>query len=138
MVVFDAADLVVVCRNRGGDLMTPTHLQKQLGIAPAMALQANSLAIVALTVGCIFFGWLNDRFSSGLIFIAGSIGLGGGIRVLSRCCGRSIVVADPLPWFGFFVGLSGLSLCHGKCLSTGNPFFRPLFSYNLSYAILAD
>jgi MFS family permease len=58
-------------------LMTPTYLQKQLGIAPAMALQANSLAIVALTVGCIFFGWLNDRFSSGLIFIAGSIGLGG-------------------------------------------------------------
>ena len=118
-------------------LMTPTYLQKQLGIAPAMALQANSLAIVALTVGCIFFGWLNDRFSSGLIFIAGSIGLGGAAYAFYHG-----VVADQslllilYPLVGFFVGIVGaVPYVMVNAFPPAIRFSGLSFSYNLSYAI---
>jgi MFS family permease len=87
-------------------LMTPTYLQKQLAIAPTAALQANSLATVTLTLGCIFFGWLNDRINSGLVFIVGSIGLAVTTYVFYHG-----VAADPslllvlYPLVGFFVGI---------------------------------
>ena len=50
-------------------LMTPTLLQKLYAVTPLQSLQANSLAIVALTVGAIFWGWLNDRINSGVVFM---------------------------------------------------------------------
>jgi MFS family permease len=118
-------------------LMTPTYLQKQLGIAPAAALQANSLAIVALTMGCIFFGWLNDRFSSGLIFIVGSLGLG-----LSTYAFYHGVVADhallPVlyPIVGFFVGIVGaVPYVMVNAFPPAIRFSGLSFSYNLAYAI---
>ena len=118
-------------------LMTPTYLQKQLAIAPAVALQANSLAIVALTVGCIFFGWLNDRFSRGLIFIVGSIGLGGSAYAFYHG-----VVADhallPIlyPLVGFFVGIVGaVPYVMVNAFPPAIRFSGLSFSYNLSYAI---
>ncbi len=118
-------------------LMTPTYLQKQLAIAPAVALQANSLAIVALTVGCIFFGWLNDRFSCGLIFIVGSIGLG-----VSAYAFYHGVVADhallPIlyPLVGFFVGIVGaVPYVMVNAFPPAIRFSGLSFSYNLSYAI---
>ncbi|MDN6633350.1 MAG: MFS transporter, partial [Enterobacterales bacterium] len=50
-------------------LMTPTYLQKQFGISPALALQANCLATIALTVGCVIAGRLIDRFGASKPFI---------------------------------------------------------------------
>ena len=41
-------------------LMTPTYLQKVHGISPADAPDRQLLAIVALTLGCIFYGRLID------------------------------------------------------------------------------
>lgn len=118
-------------------LMTPTYLQKQLAIAPAAALQANSLAIVALTIGCIFFGWLNDRFNSGLIFILGSIGLG-----LSVYAFYHGVTADPTllpvlyPLAGFFVGIVGaVPYVMVNAFPPAIRFTGLSFSYNLAYAI---
>jgi len=118
-------------------LMTPTYLQKQLGIAPAAALQANSLAIVTLTMGCIFFGWLNDRYSSGLIFIMGSFGLG-----LSAYAFYHGVVADhallPVlyPVVGFFVGIVGaVPYVMVNAFPPAIRFSGLSFSYNLAYAI---
>ena len=128
--VLSAAIVVVI-------LMTPTYLQKQLAIAPTAALQANSLAIVALTIGCIFFGWLNDRFSSGLIFIGGSIGL-----ALSAYTFYHGVVADPsllfvlYPLVGFFVGIVGaVPYVMVNAFPPAIRFSGLSFSYNLSYAI---
>ncbi|MDN6115983.1 MAG: MFS transporter, partial [Enterobacterales bacterium] len=54
-------------------LMTPTYLQKQFGISPALALQANCLATIALTVGCVIAGRLIDRFGASKTFIVGSL-----------------------------------------------------------------
>jgi len=52
--VLSAAIVVVI-------LFTPTYLQKQFSVPPALALQANSLAIIALTLGCVVFGIAADR-----------------------------------------------------------------------------
>jgi len=45
-------------------LMTPTLLQSLYGIAPTTALEANCVATLALTLGCLLFGWLYDRIGA--------------------------------------------------------------------------
>ncbi len=54
-------------------LMTPTVLQTVYGFTPKVALQANSLAIVFLSFGCIGAGALADRFGAGKVFVLGSL-----------------------------------------------------------------
>src|SRR6187402_3552203 len=66
--VLSAAIVVVI-------LFTPTYLQTVFKIAPKVSLQANSVAIVCLTVGCVVFGWLADRVGSKLALSVGSLGL---------------------------------------------------------------
>ena len=56
-------------------LMTPTVLQTVYGFTPSVALQANSLAIVFLTLGCVGAGKLVDRFGAGRVFVVGSLAL---------------------------------------------------------------
>src|SRR3546814_16107656 len=53
-------------------LMTPTVLQTVYHFSPTIALQANSLAIVFLSFGCIGSGVLADRFGAGRVFVFGS------------------------------------------------------------------
>src|SRR3546814_14081424 len=52
--------------------MTPTVLQTVYHFSPTIALQANSLAIVFLSFGCIGSGVLADRFGAGRVFVFGS------------------------------------------------------------------
>lgn len=118
-------------------LMTPTYLQKQLGVSPTDALQANSLAIVALTIGAIFWGWLNDHINSGITFIVGSIGL-----AISTYVFYHGVWADPsqlkvlYPLVGFFVGIVGaVPFVMVNAFPPAIRFSGLSFSYNLSYAI---
>ncbi|OJH37626.1 MFS transporter [Cystobacter ferrugineus] len=54
-------------------LMTPTLMQKLHGIAPAVALRANSLATLSLTLGAVLFGLAVDRFGAGRALAAGSL-----------------------------------------------------------------
>lgn len=118
-------------------LMTPTYLQKQLAVSPTDALQANSLAIVALTIGAIFWGWLNDHINSGITFIVGSIGL-----AISTYVFYHGVWADPsqlkvlYPLVGFFVGIVGaVPFVMVNAFPPAIRFSGLSFSYNLSYAI---
>ncbi len=53
--------------------MTPTYLQKQFNVPPELALQANSLAIIALVIGCVVAGLAIDRFGASKTFIVGSL-----------------------------------------------------------------
>jgi nitrate/nitrite transporter NarK len=46
-------------------LMTPTVLQTVYHFSPTTSLQANSVAIVFLSIGCIVSGALADRFGAG-------------------------------------------------------------------------
>ncbi|RXZ45119.1 MFS transporter [Crenobacter cavernae] len=118
-------------------LMTPTYLQKQFGIAPALALKANSLAIVCLTAGCIVAGMVVDRLGAGKTFIGGSVLLAASsysfysslatapeqLFPLYALAGFSVGIVGAVPWvmvraFPAVVRFSGLS-----------------FSYNLAYAV---
>lgn len=58
-------------------LMTPTYLQKQFGIAPALTLQANSIATIMLIAGCIVAGLSADRFGASKTLVVGSVLLAG-------------------------------------------------------------
>ncbi|MDH4286943.1 MAG: MFS transporter, partial [Gallionella sp.] len=57
-------------------LMTPTLVQKLYGIPAAIALQANSIATLALCFGCVVFGALADRFGAGRVLVGGCALLG--------------------------------------------------------------
>jgi predicted MFS family arabinose efflux permease len=118
-------------------LMTPTYLQKVYAVTPTHALQANSLAIIALTLGCIVAGRLIDRLGSGLTFMGGSLllawsswnfytGLQSGtdpLLVNYALAGFCVGIVGAVPYvmvnaFPAVVRFSGLS-----------------FSYNVAYAI---
>jgi MFS family permease len=57
-------------------LMTPALLEKMYSVEAVVALRANSLAALALTAGCVFVGWLTDRFGPGTVLTVGSPLLG--------------------------------------------------------------
>ena len=118
-------------------LMTPTYLQKQFGFTPVQALEANSMAIIALTAGCILAGKLIDRFGSGPAFFYGSLFLG-----LSSWTFYHSLEAHP-QWLVPLYMLAGLSV--GIVGAVPYVMFHAFpavvrfsgisFSYNLAYAI---
>ena len=119
-------------------LMTPTvFLQKMLGFTPSLALQASSVAIVFLSIGCIAAGALADRFGAGTVFTVGSLALG----VSSWTMYHSLQVHPD--WLFPLYGLTGLLVgVIGAVPYVMVKAFPPVvrftglsFSYNLAYAI---
>ncbi|ALP39774.1 MFS transporter [Aeromonas schubertii] len=118
-------------------LMTPTYLQKIHAIAPADALQANSLAILALTAGCIFYGRLCDAIGSGRTFLLGSALLAISVTLFYHglAAGRGDMVTHYM-LAGFAVGIVG-AVPH-VMVNAFPPVVRfsgLSFSYNVAYAI---
>ncbi|MBS1155032.1 MAG: L-Proline/Glycine betaine transporter ProP [Proteobacteria bacterium] len=118
-------------------LMTPTYLQKQFGFTAVQALQANSMAIIGLTIGCILFGKLIDRFGAGPTFVFGSLFLG----VNSWTFYHSLT-AHPewlVPLYtltGLSVGIVGaVAYVMYHAFPAAVRFSGISFSYNLAYAI---
>ncbi|MFF7707337.1 MFS transporter [Pseudomonas sp. NPDC007930] len=118
-------------------LMTPTLLQKLFGFSPKEALQANSLAIVFLSLGCIGAGRLADRFGAGRVFALGSLGLGVCTWVLYHGLGEHPQWLFPLySLTGLFVGTIGaVPYVMVKAFPPVVRFSGLSFSYNLAYAI---
>lgn len=118
-------------------LMTPTLLQTQYSFSAAVALRANSLAIVFLTVGCIISGSLSDRFGSGRIFLIGGALLG----IISWTMYASLKTHPE--WLFPLYALAGLSVgvigSVPRVMVLAFPaevrFSGLSFSYNLAYAI---
>jgi MFS family permease len=54
-------------------LLTPSILQTQFKYSASDALDANSIAIVSLTFGCIFWGWLADRIGAYRVLLLGAV-----------------------------------------------------------------
>ena len=118
-------------------LMTPTLIQKLYGIPAVTALQANSVATLFLSIGCIVFGALADKFGAGRVLALGCIALGASSWLLYQRLGVApddIYMAYAL--CGFFVGVIGV------IPSTAVQAFPPVvrfsglsFSYNVAYAI---
>ncbi|MBI5006389.1 MAG: MFS transporter [Nitrosomonadales bacterium] len=118
-------------------LMTPTLIQKLYAIPAVTALQANSVATLFLSIGCIVFGALADRFGAGRVLALGCIALGASSWLLYQRLG---LAPDDIYWAyalcGFFVGVIGV------VPSTAVQAFPPVvrfsglsFSYNVAYAI---
>ncbi|MFP8968031.1 MFS transporter [Pokkaliibacter sp. CJK22405] len=118
-------------------LMTPTLLQKLAHLPAQTTLFANSMAIIAVIVGCMVSGALADRFGSGPVLFIFSAGMG-----ISYWWFYSTVLTDPTHLVamyivvGFFVGLTGVVPAIAVSSFPAAVRFTGLsFSYNLAYAI---
>jgi MFS family permease len=128
--VLSAAIVVVI-------LFTPTYLQKQYGVAPALALEANSLAIVTLTLGAVAFGAASDRFGTRATLAVGCLGLlASSYLFFSRLPGSPATLCTSYAVCGFFVGSVG-AIPHVLVRAFPPPlrFSGLSFSYNVAYAI---
>jgi len=118
-------------------LMTPALLQKTYGVPAAVALRANILAALALTVGCVLAGRMTDRFGPGKLLMFGCPLLGAATYLL--------YTAGTLnPWLTTSLyALAGLTVGTVAVvpyimIAVFPPAIRfsgISFSYNLAYAI---
>ena len=118
-------------------LISPVWLQKQYGLAPALTLQANSVATIMLCLGCLLAGFIVDRVGASKTFIVGSI-------LLACSSGLFYHLAGTHSQYLFLLyGLVGL--CVGVVGAVPYVMVRAFpaevrftgisFSYNVSYAI---
>ena len=118
-------------------LMTPTVLQTVYGFPATTSLQANSLAIVFLSLGCIASGALADRYGAGKVFVVGCAAL----LVTSWTFYHSLLQHPDwlFPLYalsGLFVGTIGaVPYVMVKAFPPVIRFSGLSFSYNLAYAI---
>lgn len=103
-----AADLVLSAAIVVVILMAPTYLQKVHAFTPTVALQANLLAVLSLTIGCMVMGYLADRFGAAwcclvvvccwrlLRALLSAVGHRSGLALLALCVA------------GLFVGIVGV------------------------------
>jgi MFS family permease len=118
-------------------LMTPTLLQTQHGFTAAVALQANSVAIICLSIGCVLAGMLADRIGPARTFIGGGV-----LLLLTSAIFYGSLHSHPglmLPLYalsGLFVGMIGaIPLVMVRAFPAVVRFSGLSFAYNLAYAI---
>ncbi|KNC88131.1 MFS transporter [Trabulsiella odontotermitis] len=118
-------------------LMSPVWLQKQYGFAPALTLQANSIATVMLCFGCLIAGLAADRFGSGLTLIVGSLLLVAASWAFYHGVGLHPELLMPLYGLvGLCVGVVGaVPYVMVRAFPAEVRFTGISFSYNVSYAI---
>lgn len=118
-------------------LMTPTLVQKLFAIPASTALQANSIATLSLSIGCILFGSLADRFGAGRVLAIGCVGLGATSWLLYQQLAVSPENINALyALCGFFVGVIGV--VPSAAVMSFPPVVRfsgLSFSYNVAYAV---
>ncbi len=119
-------------------LMTPTLLQKLYAIPASVTLQANSIATLFLSLGCIFFGALADRFGAGRMLVIGCAMLGFTAALFYQQMSVAPQHINGLyALCGFFVGVIGI--VPGVAVKAFPPevrFSGLSFSYNVAYAVL--
>lgn len=118
-------------------LMSPVWLQKQYGLAPALTLQANSVATIMLCIGCLLAGLAADRFGASRTFIVGSILLACTSGVFYRFAGTHPEHLSLLYGLaGLGVGVVGaVPYVMVRAFPAEVRFTGISFSYNVSYAI---
>lgn len=119
-------------------LMTPSLLQSPAyGFSALQALNANALAIVLASVGCVLAGLAADRWGVGRVYV-----FGGGFLLFSSGLFYSQVAAHP-QWLLPLYGLAGLGagvlgaipLLMVRAFAPAVRFSGLSFSYNLAYAV---
>ncbi|MGJ7508512.1 MFS transporter [Variovorax sp. GT1P44] len=128
--VLSAAIVVVV-------LFTPTYLQKVHHVPPALALEANAVATLMLTLGCILVGWACDRIGTRAVMLIGW----GGLLVTTYLFYTSLPgTPTSLVWHyglvGLFVGtIATVPIAGVRAFPAPVRFSGLSFAYNMSYAI---
>jgi len=118
-------------------LMTPTLVQKLYAIPAAAALQANSIATLFLSLGCVVFGALADRHGAGRVLMVGCAMMG----VTSALFYQQMPSApqninELYALCGFFVGVIGVVPSVAvKAFPPVVRFSGLSFSYNVAYAV---
>lgn len=118
-------------------LMTPTLVQKLYAIPAATALQANSIATLFLSLGCVVFGALSDRYGAGRVLVGGCVML----AITSMFFYQQMAVApqhinEMYALCGFFVGVIGVIPSTAVMAFPAAVRFSGLsFSYNVAYAV---
>jgi MFS transporter, MHS family, proline/betaine transporter len=128
--VLTAAIVVVI-------LMTPTLLAHLYAIAPAATLSANTLATVTLSLGCVVFGRLADRFGAARTFALGCLALLAATYALYLGTARA-TEALPLLYAvaGFCVGAIGIvPTLLVRLFPPAVRFSGISFAYNVAYAV---
>jgi MFS family permease len=118
-------------------LMTPALLEKLYHVSVVAALQANSFATVALTIGCVLAGWLTDRFGPSRVLLVGCP-----LLALVAYLFYTGVAVRPdylLPLYALAGLCVGIVAVVPYVMTTAFPpairFTGVSFSYNLAYAI---
>ncbi len=118
-------------------LMTPTLVQKLYAIPAAVALQANSIATLFLSLGCIVFGALADRYGAGRVLMVGCTMLGlSSALFYQQMQSAPQNINELYALCGFCVGVIGV--VPGVAVKAFPPAVRfsgLSFSYNVAYAV---
>ncbi|MDM0045431.1 MFS transporter [Variovorax dokdonensis] len=128
--VLSAAIVVVV-------LYTPTYLQKVHHVPATLALQANCLATLTLTLGCILVGWATDRFGTRAVMLVGWAGLfASSYLFYTSLPGNSASLVWQYGLVGLFVGtIATVPIAGVRAFPAAVRFSGLSFAYNMSYAI---
>lgn len=118
-------------------LLTPNIMETQHHYDRGEALLANSIAIVFLTLGCIFWGWLADRIGSYRVLLIGALALAASSYVFYHALPADVLHTTALySLTGFALG----SVAVVPMILVG--LFPPAvrysgfsFSYNVAYSI---
>lgn len=118
-------------------LMTPALLGKMPQIGAGLALQANCLAVISLSIGCVLTGSLTDRFGNGPVLTVGALLLAVGCHLF-----YGGIAANPgwlFPGYGLLglaVGVIAAVPCIMVRAFPASVRFSGLsLSYNLAYAV---
>jgi predicted MFS family arabinose efflux permease len=118
-------------------LMTPALLENRFHIDPAIAMEANSVATLCLTIGCVVAGSLAGRFGTARTIFFGLLILGASYFMLFQHLGDDL--ASLLPRYavaGFFVGtVAAIPVAMVNAFPPVIRFSGISFSYNISYAV---
>lgn len=118
-------------------LFTPTYLQQIHRVPAALALQANSIATLTLTFGCLVYGWACDRFGTRATMVVGFTALfiaSYAFYLSLPAPPGTLIIAYGL--IGFFVGVvTTVPIVAVSSFPAAVRFSGLSFSYNVSYAI---
>lgn len=128
--VLSAAIVVVV-------LITPNYLQKVHHLPATLALEANAVATLMLTLGCVLVGWAHDRIGTRPVMLLGFAGL-----LISSALFYTGLPGTPasLVWHygltGLFVGIIAIVPIVGvRAFPAAVRFSGLSFAYNMAYAV---
>ncbi|HEX7768566.1 MAG TPA: MFS transporter, partial [Dokdonella sp.] len=118
-------------------LMTPTLIQSLHAIPAAQALAANSVATLALTVGCVVYGVLADRFGAMRMLAIGCVLLLASTWLLYLGLAQAPARLPLLYGIaGFTVGVVGvIPVLLVQAFPAAVRFSGISFAYNVAYAI---